>query len=404
MKKILIINTTFDKGGAAKVARDLFYGLQGKDGRQLFFAYGRGGKSSEAGTFYFGNFLETLLHICLVRFFGLEGFGSYFATKKLINYIKREKFDLVNLHNLHGYYLNFFSLIKFLQTEKIPVVWNFHDEWPITSLFAHSMGCAHCKSGIGKCTNSYSYPHTYFPIFSRYMLKTKKKIFGGDWNLKIVSPAQWLSESVKNSFLGKFEVRTIRNGVDTNLFKPTSDKNILRTKYAIPLDKKIILFSSGNLNDANKGAGHILDLAKSLIGKNYLFLGLGGGSLPIMENLKLAGYINEKQKLADYLALADIFCSTSLAETMPLTLLEAMSAGLPVIAFDIPATREIVNDKVGKIVLAENKQLADFLVSLLSNEQDLKEKGVVARQIVVENFSQAKFLEDYFKMYNELLK
>src|ERR1035437_4414131 len=108
MKKVLIINTTFNKGGAARVARDLFENINSDF--EMFFAYGRGKKISDNRTFYFGNKIEMFIHIFLVRFLGLEGFGSYFSIKKLINFIKKEKFDIVNLHNLHGYYVNFSSL------------------------------------------------------------------------------------------------------------------------------------------------------------------------------------------------------------------------------------------------------------------------------------------------------
>lgn len=52
--------------------------------------------------------IEFLFHLFLVRFLGLEGFGSYFATNRLINFIDNEKFDLIHIHNLHGYYVNFF--------------------------------------------------------------------------------------------------------------------------------------------------------------------------------------------------------------------------------------------------------------------------------------------------------
>lgn len=112
MKKILILNTTFAKGGAAKVAHTLF--SEFKDVFDIHFAYGRGQKVDNEKTFYFGNKIEFLIHAFLVRFLGIEGYGTYFSTRKLIKYIKKEKFDIINIHNLHGYYINFFQLFFFL--------------------------------------------------------------------------------------------------------------------------------------------------------------------------------------------------------------------------------------------------------------------------------------------------
>lgn len=44
MKKILILNTVFDKGGAARIAKDIFTGLSEDKNFEIFFAYGRDGK------------------------------------------------------------------------------------------------------------------------------------------------------------------------------------------------------------------------------------------------------------------------------------------------------------------------------------------------------------------------
>ena len=61
MKKALILNTTFNKGGAARIAHDLYESL-GSD-FEMLFAYGRGKKDSDDKTFYFGNKIEMFIHI-----------------------------------------------------------------------------------------------------------------------------------------------------------------------------------------------------------------------------------------------------------------------------------------------------------------------------------------------------
>ena len=50
----------------------------------------------------------------------------------LEKFIVKEKFDLIHLHNLHGYYLNL-DFINFLKKIDVPVVWTLHNGWPITS-------------------------------------------------------------------------------------------------------------------------------------------------------------------------------------------------------------------------------------------------------------------------------
>jgi putative colanic acid biosynthesis glycosyltransferase len=401
MKKVLIINTTFKKGGAARVAHDLFE--KTNNGFDISFAYGRGGKDSNLKTFYFGNKIEMFIHIFFVRFLGLEGFGTYFSTRKLINFIKKEKFDLINLHNLHGYYLNFFLLLDFIKKSNIPVIYTVHDEWPITWLPAHSLGCEHCKTGQGKCQNTYKYPKNYFPLFLKYMLKKKKEMFSGDLKMSIICPSIWLKQNTENSFLNKFKINIIPNGIDTDIFKPVLNKESLRIKYNLPLDKKIVTFSASNLNDKSKGIDFIIKSAEILKDKNFLFLALGKGKIENHSNIKSIGYIYDKNQLSEMYALSDIFCFASSAETFLLSAAEALSCGIPVVGFDIPVVRELVNENVGILTKNDSTSLTEALENLSTDKNKVSEMGRTGRKLIVENYSEKIFLKRYLDMYNSTL-
>jgi putative colanic acid biosynthesis glycosyltransferase len=398
MKKILIINTTLNKGGAARVAYDLFENLDSD--YDIHFAYGRGENIYNKKTFYFGNKIERFFHIFLVRFLGIEGFGSYFSTKKLIKYIEEEKFDVINVHNLHGYYLNFFSLIDFFKKNKIPVIYSVHDEWPITWLPAHSLGCSHCKTGNGKCTNTYSYPRNYFSLFQKYMLNKKKGAFSNGLNMRIISPSVWLQNSLKESFLNKFKIEVINHGIDTDIFVPIQNKNQLKEKHKLPLDKKIIIFSASNLRDKSKGIHHIIEVADILKKENYLFVGLGNGKIENFVNIKTTGYIYDKKELAEFYALSDIFCFASDAETFLLSAAEAMSCGIPVAGFDLPVVRELINDKVGVLTKSTATDLAKNIKILLNNENKMIEMSKESRKLITEKYSKKYFFAKYLNVYN----
>jgi putative colanic acid biosynthesis glycosyltransferase len=77
--------------------------------------------------------------------------------------------------------------------------------------------------------------------------------------MTIVTPSVWLSELVKKSFLKKYPVRVINNGIDTNTFSPKED-------YEIPLvlkhvRKKIIL-GVASVWDNRKGLNDFIKLSK----------------------------------------------------------------------------------------------------------------------------------------------
>jgi len=404
MKKVLFINTTFGTGGAPKVAKDLFEYLGNVPEYKVYFAYGRGPEVSIDNVIKIGNLFEKFLHIFLVRVVGIEGFGSYFSTLKLIRFIKKEKIDIVHLHNIHGYYLNFYHLFSFLKKSGIKVLWTFHDEWPITSLKAHSMGCEHCKTGVGKCTSTYPYPKTYNNLFLRRMLNKKKKAFLGLKNVTIISPAIWLTDNIKKSFLGGYQILTIVNGVDNKIFYPRKNKQELREKYNISGGDKVIVFNANNLNDTHKGVGYVLELAEKMKDEKVLFIGFGGGIDGVVnKNIKLMGKINNVNKISEILGLADIFIFPSLVETASLAVLEAMACGLPVVGFKIPALREMVSASTGILCdIGNREEVKNSIVSLIRDDSKREKMGCEASEFIKKNNSSSRFLENYKELFDSL--
>jgi len=405
MKKILIINTSYSRGGAAKVARQVFHFLRKLQNFDVYFAYGRGGGEREENVIKFGNILETYFHAFLVRFLGIEGWGTYFSTRKLINFINKEEFDLVHIHNLHGYYLNFFKLIEFLGKSNIPIIWTLHDEWAFTWMPAYSLGCGHCKTLKGRCVNINDYPKTYNKLFSKILLRKKQKLFRESWKPVIVCPAKWIELEAKNSLLSNFNIRTIYNGIDIEIFKPAQDRIILRKKYKLPENKRIILLAVSNYKEKRKGLRYIIEVMKRVEKySNYFFVGLGTHKKMEYSNFQSLGYISSEKQLSEIYSLSDVLLYTSLAETMPLTVIEAMSCGLPVVAFDIPPLQELVDKETGILVkLRDVVGLTEALKNVLANEEKRMMMGRFSRDKVVNNFNLVKTLSEYLNLYNLLL-
>lgn len=169
-----MVNTEYNRGGAAQIARTLFQSLNKKSEFECNFAYGRGEKVDDKRTIKFAYLLEVYFQGLLTRYFGLQGYGSWFSTKKLEKFIIKEKYDLIHLHNLHGYYLNL-DFIKFLRRLNIPVIWTLHDGWSITGRCAYFFNCEKWKAGCKKCPDLSYYPKTFIDS-SSFMWKKKKNI------------------------------------------------------------------------------------------------------------------------------------------------------------------------------------------------------------------------------------
>src|SRR5690606_19234584 len=116
-------------------------------------------------------------------------------------------------------------LFAYLKEANKPIVWTLHDCWPFTGHCAYFdySGCECWKiDGDQKCIQKRSYPSSLFINNSKQNFWNKKRIFTGVNNLTIVTPSNWLAKLVKQSFLKDYNVKVINNGVNFEIFKPTT--------------------------------------------------------------------------------------------------------------------------------------------------------------------------------------
>jgi glycosyltransferase involved in cell wall biosynthesis len=405
--KILIVNSEYYRGGAAKIARTLYQALNRRDEINCYFAYGRG-KGPEKETIYKFAFLpEIYLQGFLTRIMGLQGYGSWFSTKRLEDYIHGKKFDLIHLHNLHGYYLNL-DFIKFLGRLDIPVVWTLHDGWTLTGRCAYLSECDYWKTGCGNCPNLSWYPKAYFDS-SSFIWKKKKEYFNSEWNPTIVCPSQWLADKVKESFLNKYKVKVIPNAIDIKIFKP-KDKDFIRKRFKVSSNRKVILFAAANLRDEHKGVKYFFDSLNYIKINNYLVLTIGKKINLTAEispgiDIRQLGYIFDKEMMSEVYNIADIFCISSLDDNFPTTVLEAMACGIPVVGFNIGGIPEQVTEDCGILVNQKDTEaLGRALEKLLDDDELRKKFSENCRKRVLQNYTIKKFTDSYIKVYNNVLR
>ncbi len=404
--KILMVNTSFNRGGAALIARTLCQSLNKKSEFESYFAYGRGKKADVERTIKFAYLLEVYFQGLLTRCFGLQGYGSWFSTRELEKLIIKEKFDLIHLHNLHGYYLNI-NFINFLSELKSSIVWTLHDGWSMTGRCAYLFDCEQWKTGCKKCLDLSRYPKS-FTDSSSFMWKKKKEYFSSKWNPFIVCPSQWLADKAKESFLNKYNVMVIPNAIDTEIFKPKNKDNV-RKKLGISSNRKVILFVASDLKDEQKGARFILKTLKFIKDKNILALTIGE-KIHFIKNdtnieIRQLGYIKDKKNISDTYNIADIFCICSLNDNFPATVLEALACGVPVVGFRVGGIPEQVTEDCGILVNSKDtKALGRTLEKLLNDDELRKKFSENCRKRVLQNYTIEKFTDNYIKVYNNTLR
>ena len=124
--KVLFINTVCGRSSTGRIIKDINTLLQ-NEGNESLCIYGRYDAPKEMKSFKMTNKLSFMFHLILARLFDLQGRGSFFETINIIKVIRDYNPDIIHLHNLHGYYLNYKVLFKFLKKVNIPVIWTL--EW-----------------------------------------------------------------------------------------------------------------------------------------------------------------------------------------------------------------------------------------------------------------------------------
>ncbi|MDP5183798.1 glycosyltransferase family 4 protein [Blastococcus sp. BMG 814] len=119
---------------------------------------------------------------------------------------------------------------------------------------------------------------------------------------------------------------------------------------------------------------------------------------------RLLGTRTPEEMPAEF-AAADVFCLPSWWEAMPLSVLEAMAAGLPVVATDVgDVARSVADGVTGRVVPVQSpKELADALEPLLTDPELRRRMGEAGRERVVEMFSSEVTAANVSALYDQLV-
>ena len=234
MPKIVQINMSANRGSTGKIA-DGIGRLVLSEGWKSYLAYGKSHKPSESQLISIGGTWNTYTHALQSRLFDNHGLASRCATKHFIEKMRQIEPDIVHLHNIHDYYINYPLLFSFLKEVNVPVVWTLHDCWPFTGHCAHfdAIKCEKWKTGCHHCKGLNNYPKSWFVDRSEKNYALKRELFTSIIDrLTIISVSNWIEQFAKDSFLNRASIKTIHNGIDLLTFRPSQSKQ-LRKQYQI---------------------------------------------------------------------------------------------------------------------------------------------------------------------------
>lgn len=371
-------------------------------GWQSYIAYGRVARPSQSELMRIGNNWDVYLNGLETRLFDRHGLGSKKVTEKLIRQLKELKPNIIHLHNIHDYYINIKVLFNYLNTVDIPLVWTFHDCWPITGHCAHFelVGCDKWKTECHDCPQKKEYPASLFIDRSRKNHQLKKALFTSVKNLTLVPVSSWLGSMLQESYLSKYTVKVINNGIDLNIFHP--DKKSINIKEKYNIGKTFLILGVATAWSNDKGLKEFIELSKSPDWKVVLIGVSDQIKKQLPENILILSRTENQHDLAAFYAAADVFVNPTYQDSFPTVNLEAMASGTPVITYRTGGSPEAIDDKTGFVV---EKGDIDGLLNAIHT---VKQKGkssysIACRERAERLYDKNDRYMDYIKLYESIL-
>ena len=318
--------------------------------------------------------------------------------------------QLVHGHNLHGGYFDLRDLSRL--SSHIPTVLTLHDEWLYTGHCAYTLDCQRGRIECGECPSLATYPAVSRDA-TRYNLRRKGSIYRKS-HLHVATPSHWLMERVESSILAPAlqQRRVIPYGIELSVFHP-GDRQAARQRLGIPAEALVVLYL------ANRGRANpfkdfeTMEAAIASIGSRrwhceIIFLCVGqAGPAESVGSAKVIslGYTAVREEVAGYYQAADLFVHAAKADNFPLTIMEAMACGLPVVATAVGGIPEQVEEgRTGWLVPLRDVEALVARVSQLIEQPAVRQTmGRAAAEKAATTYALERMVSSYEDWYTEIL-
>lgn len=405
MPTLFQINSFCNTGSTGRIAEELG-NIAMSEGWESYIAFGRDANPSKSHIYRIETENGIRWHGVQTRLFDKHGLVSRNATLRLAEHICQVQPDIIHIHNLHGYYLNYPLLFQFLKEYDHPVIWTLHDCWTFTGhccYFEHAE-CFKWRTGCYNCPNKRKYPSSFIMDRSKRNFNDKKHWFTLLNNLTIIPVSKWLEGHVRESFLAKYEIKTIHNGIDSDIFMPRDSRQRILHKYNIQANHLVI--GVAGVWDERKGLRDFVKL-RELLPDDFgiIIVGVNNkqiNSLP--QNIVGIERTESQKELVEIYAAADVMFNPTIEDNLPTVNLESQSCGTPVVCYKTGGCPETIrNGETGFIIPKEDIEKAIECIKLIC--KDPKNRYIEkCRKNIVCNFMKKDRYKEYMDVYKDMTK
>ncbi len=414
--KVVLLNTSENKGGAAIAANRLMHALieAGIDARMLVCHKQTGDMSVVAmntswwtNWMYFCRFLWERLIIFLhnkrdrANLFAvsLANTGLDVSEHPII----REA-DVIHIHWINQGFLSVKNIRQLIALGK-PVVWTLHDLWPCTGICHYPYHCDRYMQQCGQCPFLHSNREN---DLSRIVFE--KKAAPWQHHIFYIGCSRWIASQAKQSKLpDAAKVYSIPNPIDTTVFKKTN-RLAARQSLNLPEHKKLLLFGAFNVSDERKGMKLLIAALQLLTyPQEQIELVVFGRAKQDLSHLfpfpvHSIGYVTDIAQVVAIYNAVDVFITPSLSDNLPNTIMEAMACGTPCVGFNTGGIPEMIDHKVNGYV-AKYHDISDLVsgIEWVLNHPHPEEMSAFCCRKIEENYNNAFVADQYIQLYNRLI-
>lgn len=256
--------------------------------------------------------------------------------------------DVVHLHVIHSFMGGDLDLLKIILTSSKAVVWTIHDSWVLTGRCAITGDCDGWLEGCAPCKSLQHYPRSNIDNAGKYRSRKVELINEAASKLVLVPLLPWMKARLDRAF-PTLRQTLIMNGAKATSFAPRDRPNGGRHQ---------LLISAVMLTDEQKIPPGCI---QAILDRTKLSIVTIGKNPPVEhERVTNHGFLPKGEKFARILASASCYAFFSIIDMCPLSVIEALVAGVPVIALSSKATDELLPLVGGRTV----KNLSEMITIL----------------------------------------
>lgn len=395
------INTACNSGSTGKIAEGI--GIVAiKKGWESYIAYARNFNKSESHALKIASAPEIYSNVLFARIFDQDNPLAKIATKRLIRHIEEISPDILHFHNLHGYYLNVPYFFDFIAELKKPVVWTLHDCWAFTGHCGYFFNCQKWKTFCEKCPQKKEYPKSLIFDNSKKNFDQKRNFADKAKDvLHMVPVSDWLDKLAGQSIYKDCSRLVIKNGIDTYIFCPASEHEIMAAKEKYCISKDYII-AVANIWTPRKGYGDLYKIKEIL--RDEIDIVVVGTNEEQNKDLRKAGIIainrtENQMQLSVLYSGAKALINPTYQDNYPTVNIESMACGTPVITYNTGGSPESIDSATGFVVdQGDFKSMAD--IALKIKKEDFVQN---CRAKAEKHFDKNNAFEKYINLYNDIL-